>query len=245
MIKYEINPNYSEYEPAFMLIEALFDQSSNVIHEKRNVIKNIELGGLTLNVKSFAIPNIINKIVYTFFRESKAKRSYEYSTKIAQFVPEPLGFVELYKHGLLDRSFFISQEFKYDFTIREILFDEVDEKKRAILEGFARFSFALHEMGIEHLDYSPGNILIKKEKDSYTFKIVDINRMKFGEMDLDKRAKNFAKVWLRDEDMKIIIETYTQLAPYTYKEMLPLALEYSQKHKERANMKKSLKEKVR
>ena len=84
--------------------------------------------------------------------------------------------------------------------------------------------------------------MIKKENEEYLFKIVDINRMQFGEMDLQARAKNFERVWLNDKDMEIIIREYILLAPYDYDKMLELALEYSQQHKEKANFKKRLKE---
>ncbi len=35
---------------------------------KRNSIKKIELSGKTLVVKSFKIPNLINQLVYKYFR---------------------------------------------------------------------------------------------------------------------------------------------------------------------------------
>ena len=60
----------------------------------------------------------------------------------------------------------------------------------------------------------------------------------------DKDGKNFARVWLRDEDLEIIIKEYCRVADYSYEEMLPLAIAYSQKHKSRGNFKKELKSKL-
>lgn len=244
-MKFSINPKYKEYQEKLLDIESLFGLSRDIVYEKRNSIKNITIEGSSWNVKSFAIPKLLNKIIYSFLRQSKAKRSFLYSIKIAKFVPEPLGFVEFYRWGFLHKSYFVSKNFEYDFTIREVLFDETTPQKRLLLEEFARFSYALHQEDIEHLDYSPGNILIKKEKSEYIFKIVDINRMKFRVLDIKERAKNFARVWLRDEDLEIIIEEYCRVSKYDYNQMLPLALHYSQKHKDRANFKKSLKERVK
>ena len=46
------------------------------------------------------------------------------------------------------------------------------------LLAFARYTAALHQAGILHLDYSPGNILIHhNEIDGYSFSLVDVNRM--------------------------------------------------------------------
>ncbi len=244
-MKFSINPKYTKYQKQLLDIESFFQASDDIVYQKRNSIKNIGFDAISWNVKSFAIPNLLNKLIYTFFRESKAKRSFDYSIKIAKFVPEPLGFIEFYNLGLLGKSYFVSKNFPYDFTIREILFDDITDIKIALLEEFARFTYALHQENIEHLDYSPGNILIKKEKDEYIFKIVDINRMKFRTLDMKARAKNFARVWLRDEDLELIIEEYCKVSNYNYSEMLPLALLYSQKHKDRANFKKSIKERFR
>ena len=72
--------------------------------------------------------------------------------------------IEFYKFGLLDESYFVSEKFDYDFTIREPLLDINFPNKNEILKIFAKFTFQLHEVGIFHFDYSPGNILIKKER---------------------------------------------------------------------------------
>ena len=46
----------------------------------RNIIKLFELDGKTINIKSFKIPHLVNKIAYKYFRKSKARRSYKYAT---------------------------------------------------------------------------------------------------------------------------------------------------------------------
>ena len=241
-MKYELNKRLESHKPLLLQIKKIFAENGELIYKKRNEIKNITFNDLVWNVKSFRVPNLLNKVVYTFFRESKAKRSYRYSREISAFVPEPLGYVEYYRFGLLHESYFVSESFHYDLTIREILFDYDPIEKGKILKAFAKFSYALHEAGICHLDYSPGNILIKREEAEYVFKIVDINRMQFGEMNITQRAKNFARVWLKDEDMRTIIKEYTVFASYDYDKMVKMALEYSQQHKEKANLKKRLKE---
>ncbi len=241
-MKYELNKRLAEYKILLLQIKKIFAEHGELVYKKRNEIKNITYENINWNVKSFAVPNLINKVIYTFFRDSKAKRSYRYSQKIKKYVPEPLGYVEYYRFGLLHESYFVSKKFPYDLTIREILSEYDPTEKEKILKTFAKFTFELHEAGICHLDYSPGNILIKKEEEGYVFKIVDINRMQFGEMDIEQRAKNFARIWLNDEDLRMIIKAYTVLASYDYDKMVKLALEYSQQHKEKANFKKRLKE---
>ncbi len=221
-------------------IQNYFNTSQDSIHKARNEIKIIDFEGESLVVKSFKIPNIINKIVYTFFRDSKAKKSYENSIKIESFVPKSIGYIEFKKFGLIHESYFVSENFKYDFTIREPLLQADFKDKEEVFKTFARFTYQLHEQGIFHLDYSPGNILIKKENESYIFKIVDINRMEFRHLSLDERLKNFAKLWAKDEDLKIIIKEYSKLIESDEDDCIRIALKESQAHKDRKNAKKRL-----
>lgn len=228
------------YEALLKDIKNYFLSATDSIHKARNEIKIIDFNGESLVVKSFKIPSILNKIVYTFFRDSKAKKSYENSIKIIDFVPKPIGYVEFKKFGLMHESYFVSENFKYDFTIREPLLQTDFKNKDGVFKAFARFTCNLHEQGIFHLDYSPGNILIKEENEDYIFKIVDINRMEFKPLDLDERLKNFAKLWAKDEDLKIIIKEYSKLIESDEEGCLRIALKESQAHKDRKNAKKRL-----
>ncbi|MDX4013047.1 lipopolysaccharide kinase InaA family protein [Aliarcobacter skirrowii] len=109
-----------------------------------------------------------------------------------------------------------------------------------MFKAFAQFTFDLHENGIYHLDYSPGNILIKKENDNFIFKIVDINRMKFLNMNLDLRMKNFSKLWAKDEDLEFIAKEYAKLLNEDEKELVSKALKYSNQNKAKINFKKRI-----
>ena len=239
--QYSLNEKYQEYEHNLLTIKTYFQANSNAIHKARNELKIITFGTLQTVVKSFKIPNIINKIAYTFFRDSKAKKSYEYSIKIGSFTPEPIGYIEFYKNGLLDESYFIAKKFDYDFTIKEPITNKKLPNRDAIFQAFAKFTYDLHQNNILHKDYSPGNILVKKEKDIYVFKIVDINRMEFHELSLDERLKNFAKLWLLDEDLVTIIKAYAKLVQEDEKKCIQTALKYSHTLKRKINIKKRLK----
>ena len=241
-MKYSINPNHTQSFKDFILnIQEYFANNSNSIHKARNEIKILTHSNQEVVVKSFKVPHLLNRIVYTFFRESKAKKSYDYSVKIAQFVPKPIGYIEFSQRGLIEKSYFISEHFNYDFTIREPLLDADFPQKKEILQAFAKFTFELHENEILHQDYSPGNILIKKENNGFIFKIVDINRMNFRVLDLNTRLKNFAKLWINNNDLEIVAKAYAKLINEEERFCISKALHYSQKHKNKINMKKRLK----
>lgn len=230
-----------EYVKLLTNIREYFKDSTNSIHKARNEIKILDYENQKLVVKAFKVPNFINKIVYTFFRGTKAKKSYENSIKISSFVPQAIGYIEFRKFGLLSDSYFISEQFEYDFTIREVILGANFKDRENIFKEFAKFTYLLHEDGILHKDYSPGNILIKHNENSYELKIVDINRMEFKDLNRDERLKNFSQLWVQDSDLKIIIDEYSKLIDEDAQSCLKTAVYYSQKHKDRKNFKKRLK----
>jgi len=239
-MKYIINDKFTNFSKFIKNIKSNFNKNSNTIHKARNELKIINFDGINTVVKAFKVPNFINQIAYSFFRDSKAKKSYEYSLKINQFVPQPIAYIEFYSSNLLKQSYFVSEKFDYDFTIREPLLDENFEDKENIFKAFARFTLELHESQIFHNDYSPGNILIKKEKDQYIFKIVDINRMKFFELTQEDRAKNFSKLWASDSILIIMATEYKKF--YKCDEsFVEQVLFFSNKNKKIKNFKKRLK----
>ena len=238
--KYSLNITQESHKEFLLNIKDSFAQHNSTIHKARNELKIITNAEVDTVVKAFKVPNIINQIAYSYFRDSKAKKSYEYSLKIGDFTPTPIGYIEFYSSTLLQQSYFISEKFEYDFTIREPLLDANFEDREEIFKAFARFSLQLHNTGIFHDDYSPGNILIKRENSAFVFKIVDINRMGFFELSLRDRAKNFSKLWASDEILKIIAQEY--LNNYSADEsFIEEVLYYSNKNKKIKNFKKRLK----
>jgi serine/threonine protein kinase len=227
------------YNEFVFSIQKYFKKSNKTIHKARNEIKIVSYNSCEYVIKSFKIPNFVNKIIYTFFRDSKAKKSYVNSIKIVDFVPKPIGYIEFRKFGLISDSYFISERFNYDFAIREVLLDKNFQNREYILCKFAQFTYNLHESNILHLDYSPGNILIQEEH--YVFKIIDINRMSFKQLSLDQRMENFKMLWANDDDLTIIVKEYSKLVKESWNELLVLALNHSTTHKAKKNLKKRLK----
>jgi len=230
----------NENEEFLKSIQSHFNGVKKSIHKARNEIKIVPYKKQQYVVKSFKIPNLFKSILYTFFRDSKAKKSFLNSVKIGSFAPNAVGYIEFYRNGLLKDSYFVSEYFDYDFTIREPLLDSNFKDRDRIFRAFARFTLELHNNNIFHKDYSPGNILIKEENGEYIFKIVDINRMKFFKLSNSDRAKNFSKLWASDDVLEIIGNEYLKHynAP---KSFIDDMIRYNQKHKNFKNFKKRLK----
>lgn len=225
-------------------IDKSFQDNDNIIHNARNQLKIINFKGIDTVVKSFKIPNFINKLVYTFFKPSKAKKSYLNAKKLIELginTPKPIAYIEYKKFGLLDKSFFISERENYDFTIREVFHHKV-ENHEEILKQFTRFTYDLHKKGVWHVDYSLGNILITKKDNGYRFSIIDINRMVFKTIDANEGLKNFNKFWAKDEnDLKIIADEYAKLSSFDESRALYIIKTEAQKIMDFKNSKKKLK----
>jgi len=244
--KYQLNNNFLALKDFLLNIQEHFEHNTKTIHKARNEIKIIEFETQKYVVKSFKVPSTLKAMYYTQF-DSKAKRSYEYSLKLGDLVPEPVGYIEYYNANKLQESFYISRYFAYDWTMKEVLRDEVFTNREELLKAFARFSAALHNQGVLHLDYSAGNILIKKDSDdTYTFKIVDLNRMKFKEnLSPSKRMKNFDMLWAKKEHLIIIAKEYARISNLDAHEATKKILYYAFKLKLIKNFKKLLKGRVK
>ena len=77
-----IEDKYREFTPAINKVINDFNSKGELIKGTRNTIKKINIENLIVNIKRFKSPNIFNKIAYTFFRSSKANRSYNYAKKL-------------------------------------------------------------------------------------------------------------------------------------------------------------------
>jgi len=228
-----INNTYSELVHN---IESYFSQSTEIMHKARNEIKIVEYQGQKLVIKSFKRPNFINRIAYALGKDSKAKKSYTYALQLDDCTPKPIAYIEFFKGSFVKQSYFIAEHFDYDFTIREVLLDPDFENREPIFQAFATFTKVLHDKGILHHDYSPGNILIQQQNNTYTFKIVDINRMQFKILSRQERVANFAKLWANEHDLEIIMRYYSEDS-----EDLKKAIAYSSAHKNKKKIKKKIK----
>jgi len=226
-----------------------FNTSGKLLgNEKRNSIKLFELDVQTVNIKSFKIPNIFNKIAYNFLRKSKAQRSYEFAEKLLSLgigTPHPIAYYEFSNGLFFGKSYYVSEHINYDLTYRELIRDLNYPDHEKILRAFTKFTYKLHENNVYFLDHSPGNTLIKKEGDDYKFFLVDLNRMQFKSLSYEERIQNFERLTIHESMVKVMSEEYAKLINKPYEEvfnlMWKLTQEYQQKFHQKRKFKKQLK----
>ena len=215
---------------------------------QRNSIKIFNLEAQKINIKSFKIPNAVNKIVYRFFRKSKAERSFEYanyliSNKIG--TPFPIAFAEN-KSGLTFKdSYYVSEHLDCDLTFRELVTNPDYPNHEEILRAFTRFTFNLHEQEIEFLDHSPGNTLIQLNNGDYKFFLVDLNRMNFKKLNFEERMKNFARLTPKKEMIEVMANEYAHLINKPEAEVFEKMWFFTNQFQEKFQRKKELKKKLK
>ena len=213
----EIRPEYEGQESALRNLIANFTiWGEDFFRGDRNIIKTFQLDdGKVVNVKSFRRPNFINRIVYKYFRQPKARRSFHFSHKLLDKgikVPEPIAFFEKYNSYSITESYYISEQLYPDILFLTLLLNPGDPRYDDVVHQFAGFAYHMHENGIEFKDFSPGNVLVMVRENGYDFYLVDLNRMAFHkEMSLEKRLKNFERLPPEERLIRIISREYARL----------------------------------
>jgi len=210
-VKYHIAPAYQDQADHILDIVTHFEsRGKNFDERNRNSLKLFDLNGETINVKSFKVPNLINKIAYRYFRTSKARRSFEYAHRLLEnkvLTPQPIGYFE--ERGLFfGRSYYVSKHQSYDLTYRELIRDSEYVGDVDMLSAFAKFTHSLHKKNIHFLDHSPGNTLITIKDNGYDFYLVDLNRMEFGPMDFNTRMSNFRRLSSIESQVQVMADAY-------------------------------------
>ena len=245
-----IHPDFKDREQEIETIIRNFQTSGTLFADgRRNKIKTFPLGDITVNVKSFKVPNAINKVVYRYFRKGKARRSYEYANRLLDQgigTPQPIAYFENLQPLSLQDSYYMSEQLDADLTFRQLIeFPDYPEHE-TILRQFTQFTFKLHEKGIAFQDHTPGNTLIKKTgPGQYEFFLVDLNRMSFHSyMNLEQRIINMAKLTPEQHLIEVMSDEYAKLYGQPYEKVLKRMVKHTQYFANRFHRKRAIKRKL-
>ena len=233
-ITYKIAPEFRELESWISHLHLNFSGDGETIFKSRNEVKVFNVGDYQLNVKAFKIPNLINRIVYIYFRGSKAARSFRYARRFFSLgiaTPAAVGYVECKEGWGLKESYYISVHYRNEFTLREVLNYQVADHD-VILRQWVRFTYEkLHLNNIFHLDYSPGNTLISKTGNGYDFQIVDLNRMSFGPISFERGLFNFRQLDTNRQTLELLAAEYASLCHQDEGKAMKILIDYDRKNK--------------
>ena len=142
-----INPRYAYLRDYLEHIDEHFDREGHEIHRDRNVIRTLQVEGLTLCVKRYSRVSLPARAATKLrVRTSRARKAYVSPLLLKERgfeSPEPVAFVR-YNRGLIDSvSYFVCLHSAYRYSMADIMtLDE--EKRREVTEAFAKYAANLH-----------------------------------------------------------------------------------------------------
>lgn len=186
-----------------------FSKNGRCIHNARNQIKVYEEGGIKINVKKYCIPPIINRILYSVgLRRPKAKSAYLNAVKLRQMgfdTPKPFGYIIQRKYGIINYSYFISEQLDMPRMGHEC-------KNKELIGALAEYTAKMHECGLIDKDFTANNILYSRAGENYRFALVDINRFKFKKkpVGMIQACQTLMKPLRSENKLKFFVSRYAE-----------------------------------
>ena len=224
-----INKKYQHLEKWLERLPEDFEHLGEVIYDKRNQLRVIEdPDGTLVNAKRYCVTHAVNRVVYSLgIRKPKGLRAFIYPTRLLErgiSTPEPIAYIEQRRCGLLGLSYFISVQ----SPLRHMLYEFGDASEgtyEEMAEALGRFTAMMHEREVLHLDYSPGNILWDKDDEGYHFTVVDINRMRFGKVNMEDGCAALCRLWGPKRFIELIARSYAKARGFDEDEAVALTMQ--------------------
>lgn len=211
-------------------LPALFKyDSGTVIYKGRNELREMDWYGTKVVIKSFRVPNLINRIAYGVFRSSKAQRSFEYAEMLRREgigSPTPVAYYTERNGLLFTRSYYVSLKSECPYSYVNLMRGDFPGQEE-ILRAIARTTAALHEKGYLHKDYSRGNILFRHTDKGVEVEIIDLNRIRFRTVNMEEGCRNFERLPGTPEMFAILADEYAKARGFDANECLKLILKYN------------------
>ena len=176
-----INPRYPADRDFISTLPRSFEETGELLHQGRNAVKLFHTPSGDRVVKRYKKPHLIQRIVYTFFKKSKAERAYLYSHELLARgirTPEGIAYIERKRRGLVCDCYFVSTAC-HERSLYPVLVKTPDYDRESA-DSLAAFLVELHTKGFLHGDLNLNNILYRKEPDgTFSFTVIDTNRSTF------------------------------------------------------------------
>lgn len=225
-----VSKEYSGLTDYVKALPVLFRQEKGtVIYKGRNELREMNWNGTSVVVKSFRVPNLVNRIAYGLFRSSKAQRSFEYAEMLRREgigSPAPVAYYTERNGLLFTRSYYVSLKSGCPYSYVNLMRGDYPGQEE-ILRAIARTTAALHERGYLHKDYSRGNILFRRTEQGIEVEIIDLNRIRFREVSMEEGCRNFERLPGTPEMFAILADEYAKARGFDAKECLNLILKYN------------------
>lgn len=214
-MKIVVNPTYKAYESFFKDLPSRFEREGILLHRGRNQVKQFELpDGTPCVVKRYKVPHLLQRIVYRWFRPSKAQRAYTFALRLVDMeidTPTPMCYIEKSSGLLFADSYFVSTRCDYP-PLYPVLF-EAEQFDPELASSLAGFLVEMHQKGFLHGDLNLTNILYHEGIDGEVkFTVIDTNRSHFIEEPTKEQClHNLVRLTHRHELMCYVVKDYARL----------------------------------
>ena len=227
-MKIVIAPQFQKHVVFIRQIPRLIDEGEGtIVYDGRNRVVRLEHEGETMMVKCFKRVNIIQQIVYTFFRKSKAERAFLFAGEFVKrgiSTPQRIAFLEEKRWGLFLKGYFVSKE--VEGTECHLLLREVKEFSPQLADAVMKQTVLMHSKGILHGDLNLSNFLCVEKSGDYYFNMIDINRSRFcdGYPSNNDCLKNLVRTTHRRDLYEYLIASYARQRGWDEKETVQQAV---------------------
>lgn len=195
------------------LPEAFAAEQGELVYDGRNQVRRFTDQGVTMMVKRYKRVNLVQRVVYTLFRKTKACRAYLFAQEFRRRgidTPQEVAYLERGSMGLFHTGYFVSLE--VPGTEAHLLLREVKEFSPKLADAVAGQVLLMHRKGILHGDLNLSNFLCTEQDGQYHFCMIDINRSHFREgFPTDEEClKNLVRITHRRDLYEYIIRSYAR-----------------------------------
>lgn len=211
-MKVRIHPKFAGYEQFIKGIPEEKYTAEEVYCNKRNTVTRVVVEGQLFVIKKYKVPTFLNRIVYTWIRKSKARRSFEYAERLLSCGVEtaaPVAYIEERKGLLFSVGYFVSEFLPYPVLPESKSLEK--EERETLEQQFIEFTAHLHDIKIIHKDYNPNNVFYHKVDGKYRFALVDINRMDFDKNSLTLWMQAVNQLTMSIADSVDFVERYAKV----------------------------------
>lgn len=215
---------------------AFADGQGEIIYDQRNQIRRFTDRGQVFVVKRYKPVNALQRVVYTFFRKTKAARAYLFAQEFRRRgidTPREVAYIETGGGRLFLTGYFVSLE--APGTETHLLLREVKDFSHELADAVARQILTMHSHGVLHGDLNLSNFLCTEEDGQYHFTMIDINRSHFtdGMPDDEACLQNMVRTTHRRDLYEYLVRSYARLRQWDEQQTADRALRLLEKFENR------------
>lgn len=215
----EIRSGYEQLGQWLETMPTLFaTQQGQLLYDGRNQIRLFEHEGTKLVVKRYKRHDMAKRVVYTFFRKNKARRSYENAQSLRSRgfqTPQEIAYLEERQAGWIVQVYYVCL-YTQAQPIRPRLIEQTPFDM-SLATAYAHFVVSLHEAGVLHRDLNPTNVLFTEQSGTFSFEVIDINRMQFfdGPVPQAECMENLTLFWWFTDVYRFVLQEYAKERGWT------------------------------